>query len=242
MQRRFTLAISSPISLRSWGTTCWCYPHPILVMRRSRRQRSEFAYGPWSHVNKVMRHVGSRAKPWYNGLTRLAAPWFPAAHRLYSAYQRRRSVTLLRHWIPVAARHVREFKPDVVHALRLQVEGFLAASLDFHPIVLSTWGNDLLYWATSSRQYLRLTRMTMPRLDALIADNQRDLYLGELYGFHANRIRLAIPATGGVPAPEIAELASIDRSAARRALGFAENEVVFLSVRGSTGRISTRWL
>jgi len=66
---------------------------------------------------------------------------------------------------------IAEIKPDIIHALRIPYEGMTAALADPEmPLLVSVWGNDFTLHADSNRRMRDLTRQTMERVDALLAD------------------------------------------------------------------------
>jgi len=81
------------------------------------------------------------------------------------------------------ARLVKEVTPDVVHAMRIPYEGMLASYTPAGiPLIISTWGNDLTLHAPATARMAELTRKTLQRADALMADCQRDIQLAQVWG------------------------------------------------------------
>lgn len=123
----------------------------------------------------------------------------PAAHRAWHTV----SATMA----PVeAGRHqarlqriVRDFRPDVVHAMRIPYEGVVTAGLrPGTPFLLSIWGNDLTLWARRSRRMGAATRRVLARADALHTDCERDARLAREWGFPAGRPSIVLPGGGGI--------------------------------------------
>lgn len=118
----------------------------------------------------------------------------------------------LRHWlgpltIPAASRRLRllidQLKPDLVHALRIPLEGMLAAAAGSPaPLLLSVWGNDFTLHATASPLMARRTRLSLRRADGLHVDCRRDLRLAAEWGYPTGRPAIVLPGNGGVR-PEI---------------------------------------
>jgi len=94
---------------------------------------------------------------------------------------------------------VHQVKPDIVHALRIPFEGMLAAGLprDIH-LVASIWGNDLTLHAHTSPLMRCATNTTLRRVDALIADTNRDTRLAHHYGLRNEIPTLVVPGSGGL--------------------------------------------
>ncbi|MBI3945010.1 MAG: glycosyltransferase [Armatimonadetes bacterium] len=97
-----------------------------------------------------------------------------------------------------AARHLRRFRPDIAHALRIPNEGYVAALAGYHPWVLSAWGQDFIYTGASYAVHRRLLRFAVRRPDGLTADCQRDIRLSREYGLPAHTPGVFFPGNGGV--------------------------------------------
>ena len=90
-------------------------------------------------------------------------------------------------------------KPDVVHALRIPFEAMLASYTPVDvPLAVSVWGNDLTLHARGSPWMGALTRRTMKRANALMADASRDIRLGYQWGFQRGKPTLVVPGAGGI--------------------------------------------
>lgn len=94
---------------------------------------------------------------------------------------------------------VEEFRPDIIHAMRIPYEGVLASSLRTQvPLIVSTWGNDLTLWASRRRRMAVVTRKVLARADALHCDCERDRVLAHRRGFPDSRPSIVLPGGGGV--------------------------------------------
>jgi glycosyltransferase involved in cell wall biosynthesis len=91
-----------------------------------------------------------------------------------------------------------EFKPDLVQASRLQNEGYVAALAGHHPWILSIWGQDFVFYASSYPLHRLLSTWTMKYPDALMADCRRDILLARQAGFDAHLPTREVPGNGGV--------------------------------------------
>lgn len=110
---------------------------------------------------------------------------------------------------PMAKLHafITNCKPDIVHALRVPFEGMLCSTVpDNIPLVVSIWGNDLTYHAKISALMGDLTRRTLNRADALLADASRDIEMAKDWGLRDNLPKAVVPGSGGL------DLASLDDS------------------------------
>jgi len=92
-----------------------------------------------------------------------------------------------------------EIKPDLIHALRTQPEGEVAALAKEQPLLISVWGNDFTLYASRFPLHSRLTRMAMQRADALHCDCDRDLRLARMkWGFDERKPGIVLPSAGGI--------------------------------------------
>jgi glycosyltransferase involved in cell wall biosynthesis len=108
--------------------------------------------------------------------------------------------------LPAAARRLRlviqQLQPELIHAMRIPYEGILAATAlsdsDKLPLLVSVWGNDFTLHASSNNYLAGATRRTLQRADGLHADCQRDIRLGRIWGFMAERPAWVLPGGGGI--------------------------------------------
>lgn len=110
----------------------------------------------------------------------------------------------IRRQVPAYLRALQEFKPDLVHALRIPYEGMLAAYTPRDlPLVIFIWGNDLTLHAPSSPFLAAATRRALARTDGLMADAARDLTLARQWGLAAETPLEEVPSNGGLDLAEI---------------------------------------
>lgn len=93
---------------------------------------------------------------------------------------------------------LREFHPDVVHALRIQNEGYVGGWAKYHPLIMSSWGSDFVYTARRFPLHRILTRLVMRKPDAFIADCFRDIRLAHVYGLPNTVPTRCFPGNGGI--------------------------------------------
>ena len=94
---------------------------------------------------------------------------------------------------------IHDLKPDLVHAMRLPFEGFIAAkAVRSVPLLLSVWGNDFTLFASESLKLATLTHSALQRADGLHCDCNRDLNLALAQGFHPRNPWRVLPGSGGV--------------------------------------------
>ena len=90
-------------------------------------------------------------------------------------------------------------QPDLVHAMRLPFEGFLAAaSVKTTPLLISIWGNDLTLFSDRNRRLGALTDKALLRADGLHCDCRRDLRAAFARGFCQTKPWRVLPGNGGL--------------------------------------------
>jgi L-malate glycosyltransferase len=65
---------------------------------------------------------------------------------------------------------LKELQPALVHAGPIQSCGYLAALADFHPMVLMSWGSDLLMQAERNSEWRQATELALQKADAFFCD------------------------------------------------------------------------
>src|SRR6266581_882017 len=85
-------------------------------------------------------------------------------------------------------RIVAEWKPDVVHALRIPAEGQIAALAQVHPLVISVWGNDFTLHARKSPLNRSMASDAVRAAQAIIADCEADIVRARDFGLSAEQI------------------------------------------------------
>lgn len=97
------------------------------------------------------------------------------------------------------SRLLREIQPDIVHAMRLPYEGFLAAAAaGTTPLLLSVWGNDFTLFADQKAKLGRLANSALLRADGLHCDCRRDLKIAMARGFSSAKPWRVLPGNGGI--------------------------------------------
>jgi glycosyltransferase involved in cell wall biosynthesis len=137
--------------------------------------------------------------------------------------------------LPLYARRlhalVDQIQPDIVHALRIPFEGMLATAAQLPvPLAVSIWGNDLTLHANRSALMRSWTKQTLRRANGLVADAQRDIRLGLLWGFKKERATAVLPGGGGVDLVEMHRL--IDGSPPPPELNILPGAIVVVNPRG----------
>ncbi|MBI3979856.1 MAG: glycosyltransferase [Chloroflexi bacterium] len=97
-----------------------------------------------------------------------------------------------------ARRTLDAYRPDVVQAIRIQNEGYVAALAGRHPWVQLVWGQDFVHFAQRYPVHGALTRFAVSRADALLADCRRDIRLARVAGLPRQAPTDYFPGNGGV--------------------------------------------
>jgi L-malate glycosyltransferase len=75
-----------------------------------------------------------------------------------------------RELLPQLQSVLKELQPALVHAGPIQSGGYLAALADFHPMLLTSWGSDLLLDAERNSEWKQATELALQKTDALFCD------------------------------------------------------------------------
>ena len=133
------------------------------------------------------------------------------------------------------AKQVRKFipgwKPDVVHALRIPVEGQVAALAGCHPLAISIWGNDFTLHARKSRLHWKLAARSVKSAGAIIADCEADLGRAREFGLTEAHLKAVFPGAGGIDFA--ADVPAGSESDVRSMFGIPEGVSVVLNPRGA---------
>lgn len=130
-----------------------------------------------------------------------------------------------------------DIKPDIVHGMRIPMEGETIRRLKGYPVILSIWGNDLTLWAEKYDGHRRLTVEALQRADALHADCRRDIALARKFGYSETKPTLVSPSGAGIHLGD-----SLDQSLVmqwRQQLGLSQDVEVVVNPRGVRDYIRT---
>jgi glycosyltransferase involved in cell wall biosynthesis len=75
-----------------------------------------------------------------------------------------------RELLPQLQSVLKEVRPSLIHAGPIQSAGYLAALSDFHPLLMMSWGSDLLVDAERNAEWMQATEFTLRRADAFFCD------------------------------------------------------------------------
>lgn len=182
------------------------------------------------------KQADASANDWLSKIYKFHFAWFavPIAERIFllSKFLKIRT-SVFRHRDAVAG-ILSSVNPDLIHCLRIPNEGFVGMLLQSSaPLVVSTWGNDLTYWARKTL-FRNLTESTLNKASCLFTDCERDVRLSRTYGYSKQKPFLVLPGSGGM-LPYDLEIGK--RSLESRSDFFKETlqinaRPIFLSLRG----------
>lgn len=134
---------------------------------------------------------------------------------------------------------INEVRPDIIHSLRVPIEGFLGAyACEKHKsikFIISTWGNDFTFHAKRNIIFLYLTKKVLKRADFLFSDCLRDVKIARSIGF---RKKSAIfPGAGGIEESELLKfkISNLENKILfwkSKNLSIKKHTYVFLFIRG----------
>lgn len=73
-------------------------------------------------------------------------------------------------FLPELRSVVKDLAPDLVHAGPVQGCGYVAALAGFHPLLIMSWGSDLLLHANRNEEWRRATEIALRAADGLVCD------------------------------------------------------------------------
>ncbi|HSB66497.1 MAG TPA: glycosyltransferase family 4 protein [Anaerolineales bacterium] len=75
-------------------------------------------------------------------------------------------------WAIWLRRFIHQWRPDILHAHRVNSAGWLAAAAGFHPLVVTPWGSDVMLGPQRSRLLNFLARFTLRGADKVTVSSQ----------------------------------------------------------------------
>jgi glycosyltransferase involved in cell wall biosynthesis len=117
--------------------------------------------------------AGYEVWSWNIAATQTPADQLPAGVRTIVSTKRidrGSSPAQYRELLPQLQSVLKEVHPEVVHAGPIQSGGYLAALLDFHPMLLMSWGSDLLLDAERNSEWQQATAFALQKADAFFCD------------------------------------------------------------------------
>jgi len=93
-------------------------------------------------------------------------------------------------WAIWLRRFLHQWRPDILHAHRVNSAGWLAAASGFHPLVITPWGTDLYQLPQHSRTIRWLAYYVLRHADLVTADAQDLLQTASHYGANPGCLHL----------------------------------------------------
>jgi len=103
----------------------------------------------------------------------IAENWLPRGVRRVQASQRvRRNAdpNQFAEFLPEFQFWLKELRPDLVHAGPVQTCGYVAALSSFHPLVVMSWGSDMLVHANRNAEWRCATEIALRAADGFFCD------------------------------------------------------------------------
>ncbi|MDX1435247.1 MAG: glycosyltransferase family 4 protein [Anaerolineales bacterium] len=126
---------------------------------------------------------------------------------------------------------IADVKPNLIHAGPVQTTGLLAALSGFHPLVVASWGYDLLIDAERNGLWRWATRYTLKKADVFVGDCKTIRRKAIDYGFPGDKI---VTFPWGIDLQSFSPSSlngSAEETSIRRRLGW-EDQFVLISTRG----------
>jgi glycosyltransferase involved in cell wall biosynthesis len=93
-------------------------------------------------------------------------------------------------WARAVRRLVRQIQPDVLHAHQVASAGWLGAAAGYHPLLVTSWGSDLLLGARRSMVQRQLARWVLGRADYVTCVSNQLLKAALALGVDAGQVEL----------------------------------------------------
>jgi L-malate glycosyltransferase len=126
---------------------------------------------------------------------------------------------------------VNKINPGLVHCLKLPSEGYLGKLVGYHPFIISSWGNDFVFFAKKYWPLRWMIMKAMREVDAYISDTIRDKYISSLYGFSPQKPVLVMPVIGGLKLEEFPAYRKPKDSSSRERIGIKPEQNLLIMTR-----------
>ncbi len=112
---------------------------------------------------------------WFLDITNLAdgSGWLPANVKIApwsTVFPRNGDPSQIIKLVPEFQKLVKVLKPDLVHAGPIQSSAYLVALAGFHPLLVMSWGSDILVNACQNMVWEQATRIALSEADGLLCD------------------------------------------------------------------------
>ena len=121
---------------------------------------------------------------------------------------------------------LKELRPDLVHAGPVQTCGYVAALSGFHPLVVMSWGSDMLIHANRNGEWRRATEVALRGADGFFCDCESVRAQAQRYAEIPNERIAQFPwgIKQGTFSPQ-------GQAGIREQLGFSPDTFAFISTR-----------
>jgi glycosyltransferase involved in cell wall biosynthesis len=93
-------------------------------------------------------------------------------------------------WAHAVRRLVRKIRPDVLHAHQVASAGWLSAAAGYHPLLVTSWGSDLLVGVQRSTTQRQLARWVLHRANYVTCVSSQLVEAARALGVDAARVEL----------------------------------------------------
>jgi glycosyltransferase involved in cell wall biosynthesis len=145
-----------------------------------------------------------------------------------------------------------EIRPDLLHCLRIPIEGELGMLSGFRPLLVSIWGNDLTLYSERSWFHRVLTYRVLRSADGVLADCRADLDRAIAMANTQRFETLVVPGGAGIRSelfrpglvpPQVRQRFGISWAArvvlnARGVRAYTRHDTVFAAMRRVVGEFS----
>jgi glycosyltransferase involved in cell wall biosynthesis len=121
---------------------------------------------------------------------------------------------------------LKQLRPDVVHAGPVQTCGYVAALSGFHPLVVMSWGSDILVDAERDAEWRDATRVALSAADGFFCDCDAVRVAAQLYASISGKEIVQFP--WGIKRDSFTPYGPGE---SREKLGFDSDSFVFISTR-----------
>ena len=188
-----------------------CY---TCLEKSTHSQRSKLKYKILFHANKMLGQL-------------------PLVSILQEIYQ---DITYLLDYLKyrkIVKKLLQKLNPIIVHAMRIQPEGFIARySLTETPFFLTTWGKDFVMYS-NNRIFEKINKWVLEKVDSLFVDTIRDKYIADYLGIKPSSNISVLPVTGGLKLDNFLMVYDEHERKKLKKKLFSDGELtIFLSCRG----------
>ncbi len=121
---------------------------------------------------------------------------------------------------------LRQIRPDVLHAGPVQTCGYVAALSGFHPLVVMSWGSDILVDAERGAEWRDATRVALSAADGFFCDCEAVRVAAQRYASISSERIVQFP--WGI---KRGSFTPHGQSEGRKKLGFGPDSFVFINTR-----------